>query len=272
MIRKIAGNQPDISELCSSLPNCEQHLILFSFSTLQGSLWQSYQALIQQALFFLFFTWKSVRGSGSRFLMRLSFIAQETMTLPFDNYSFVFCLVNHMKQALLADKMLSQVNLHLNSENAEKMSEWVTRLWFKLLHEKKVGSKRFLNPDGLINTPITSCFPKNKWQIHCLSNPNLLFLLSTSKNGESVPPIRQTNEKSVKLRGSDIYISSCFVHLGRTMSKWGMSVSRLVLWQKWRWSLSWMVSKCVVIMTLTKRNVSIYAYYFIFLFRSINSL
>jgi len=55
--------------------------------------------------------------------MRLSFIAQGTLTLPFDNYSFVFCLVNHMTQVLLAGKMLSQVDLHLNSANADKMCE-----------------------------------------------------------------------------------------------------------------------------------------------------
>lgn len=54
--------------------------------------------------------------------MRLSFIAQETLILSFDNYSFVFCLVNDMTQVLLSDKMLSQVDLHLNSANADKMS------------------------------------------------------------------------------------------------------------------------------------------------------
>lgn len=70
---------------------------------------------------FLFVSWESFGGSGCRLLMRLSFIAQEALTLPFDNGSFVFCLVNHMTQVLLADKMLSQVDLHLNSANADKM-------------------------------------------------------------------------------------------------------------------------------------------------------
>lgn len=49
--------------------------------------------------------------------MRMNFIAQKTLTLPFDIYSFVFCLVDHMTWVLLADKMLSQVDLHLNSAN-----------------------------------------------------------------------------------------------------------------------------------------------------------
>lgn len=53
--------------------------------------------------------------------MRLSFIAQETLSLPFDNYSFVCCLLNHMIQVLLADKMLLQVDSHLNSANDDKM-------------------------------------------------------------------------------------------------------------------------------------------------------
>lgn len=71
---------------------------------------------------FLFVSWESFGGSGCRLLMRLSFIAQETLRSPFDNYSFVFCLVNHMTQVLLADKMLSQVDLHLNAASADKMS------------------------------------------------------------------------------------------------------------------------------------------------------
>lgn len=104
MIRMIAGSQSNPSEVCLSLCSCEQYLLLFIFPTLQCSLWQSHQALIQQTLIFCFL--EEFGGSGCRLLMKLNFIAQETLTLP-SNYSFVFCLVNHMSQVLLADEMLS---------------------------------------------------------------------------------------------------------------------------------------------------------------------
>lgn len=56
MVKKLAENKPKPSKLCSSLCNREQHLIL---SALQCSLWQSYQALIQQPMIFLFVSWDS---------------------------------------------------------------------------------------------------------------------------------------------------------------------------------------------------------------------
>lgn len=52
MVRKLAENKPKPSKLCSSLCNCEQHLIL---SALQCSLWQSHQALFQQPMIFYLF-------------------------------------------------------------------------------------------------------------------------------------------------------------------------------------------------------------------------
>lgn len=218
----------DSSELCSSLRDCDSDSVyLLCFAVLSLAILSSLDSTAND---FLFVSWESFGGSGYRLLMRLSFIAQETLTLPFDNCSFVFCLVNHMTQVLLADKMLSQVDLHLNSANADKMPGWVTKLCFKLLHtQKRGGSKRFLSPEGLISTPVTSCFLSSN--VLLLSPPDLLRLLSTSSNGEPVPPIRQTNEKAVKLHGSDIYISLCFVHLECAVSKWVMGVSRMVLRQ-----------------------------------------
>lgn len=64
MIRKIAGNQPNPSELCSSLCNFEQHLILFSFSTC-SALWQAYQALIQQPMIFYLFLGRVLEALGA---------------------------------------------------------------------------------------------------------------------------------------------------------------------------------------------------------------
>lgn len=152
--------------------------------------------------------------------MRLSFVVQETLSLPFDNYSFVCCLLNHMIQVLLADKMLSQVDLHLNSANADKMSGLVTTLYSKLLHKNKRGdSKRFLNLEGVINTPITSCFLMSSAKFTAAQQPDLLFLLSIRKNGESVPPLGRQIKTLGNCMGSAVCISLCFVHLEYTLSK-----------------------------------------------------
>lgn len=83
-----------------------------------------------------------------------------------------------MTQALLADKMLSQVDLHLN---VDKMSGLVTMLDFKLLHS-------------------TMGTHQHPYCIQTFSNSakftavHLLFHSPITKNEESVPPIRQSNE------------------------------------------------------------------------------
>lgn len=73
--------------------------------------------------------------------------------------------------------------------NADKMSGWATTLGFKLLHSKKGGSKRFLNPEGLINAPIACRLPTTV--------PNLLLCIycsiPQSARTENLP-VRQTNE------------------------------------------------------------------------------
>lgn len=80
-------------------------------------------------------------------------------------------------------------------------------LGFKLLHSKKGGSKRFLNPEELINALIASRLPTTV--------PNLLLCIycsapqSARMENLSLPLGRQMKW----LHGSDIYISLCFVHL-----------------------------------------------------------
>lgn len=154
MIRKVTGNQPNPSELFSYLYNCEHRIFLASVlcSALSGNPikpWFNSQWFLICFLGEFLELWvQAIDGT--------EFYCSGNTDVAFGNYSFVFSVVNRMTQVPLADKMLSQVDLHLHSANADKMSGWVTGLCFKVLHTKKKVSKRFLNPERLINTPITS--------------------------------------------------------------------------------------------------------------------
>lgn len=112
------------------------------------------------------------------------FYCSRNTDVAFGNYSFVFLVVNHMTEVPLEDKMLSQVDLHLHSANADKMSGWVTELCFKVLRTKKKGFEKISESRETHQYPYYITASKVKCQIYCCSAIQIYCSFSPSARME----------------------------------------------------------------------------------------